>query len=68
MVSAPRRGYEDATDPSRFHRPIEGEEGYEAQDEAELKASFSSLAQIVSTLPGDVHLLTCSRPLPPRIR
>ncbi|KAJ9098725.1 hypothetical protein QFC21_004373 [Naganishia friedmannii] len=32
-----------------FHRPVEGEEGYEKQDEAELKASFSSLAQITAT-------------------
>lgn len=31
-----------------FHRPIEGEEGYEKQDEALLKQKHSSLAQIVS--------------------
>jgi hypothetical protein len=31
----------------RFHRPIEGEEGYEKQDAALLKQKHSSLAQIV---------------------
>jgi hypothetical protein len=36
---------------NRFHRPIEGEEGYEKQDATVLKQKHSSLAQIVSTTP-----------------
>jgi hypothetical protein len=32
----------------RFHRPIEGEEGYEPFDPEKAKIDLSSLAQIVS--------------------
>lgn len=31
----------------RFHRPVEGEEGYQAEDVEKAKADLSSLAQIV---------------------
>ncbi len=36
--------------PFRFHKPVEGEPGYEPFDEDAAKASMSSLAQIVSSV------------------
>ena len=41
-----------------FHRPVEGEEGYEPENQEEKKAALSSLAQIVSAPLGNMHQLT----------